>query len=127
MENSKQIKTVRTLKTFAWFALLLLGILVFVFALFSGSEEVGILKNSPNALPWLVLLVVTIYSWKKPVLGGLLLILAGLALVYFFNFRGDNFFLTTFIITMVVPLLGFVILFCGYYLDNLVKPPEETQ
>lgn len=107
--------------------LLILGILVFVFALVSGSEDVGLLKNIPNSLPWLLLLVLTVYSFKKPVFGGLLIILYGLALVYFFNFRGSNFFLTTFILTMIIPLLGFVILACGYYLENVTKGKHETQ
>lgn len=127
MSRIKQIKTIKNIKLLTGIGLLILGVLVFVFALVSGSEEVGLLKNSPNALPWLLLLVLTIYSFKKPVFGGLLIILYGLALVYFFNFRGTNFFLTTFILTMVIPLLGFVILASGYYLENVLKRKQETQ
>ena len=127
MNPGKHIKTVRNLKAIAWLVLLLLSILVFVFALISGSEEVGLVKNSLNALPWLALLLVIIYTWKKPVFGGLILIVLGLAMVYFFNFRGTNFFLTTFIMTLVIPDLGFVILFCGYYFNNLEDSPNKTQ
>ena len=127
MTNIKQIKTIKRVKAFTGVGLFILGVLVFVFALVSGSEDGGLLRNSPNSLPWLLLLVLTLYSFRKPVFGGLLIILYGLALVYFFNFRGVNFFLTTFILTMIIPLLGFVILSCGYYLENVVKRNKETQ
>ncbi len=127
MIQEKQVKNVKTIKSIAWIVLLLLGLLVFVFALLSGSEDIGLLKNSLNTLPWIALLLVTLYAWKKPVFGGLILILLGLAMVYFFNFSGKNFFLSTFILTLVIPLLGFVILFCGYYLNNLLDPPNKTQ
>lgn len=127
MTNIKQIKTIRRVKVFTGFGLLLLGVLVFIFALVSGSDDGGLLRNTPNTIPWLLLLVLTIYSFKKPVFGGLLIILYGLALVYFFNFRGANFFLTTFILTMIIPLAGFVILSCGYYLENVIKRNKETQ
>lgn len=127
MTKIKQIKTIKRIKSFTGVGLLILGALVFVFALLSGSEDVGLLRNSPNSIPWLLLIVLTVYSFKKPVFGGLLIILYGLALVYFFNFRGANFFLTTFILTMIIPLLGFVILSCGYYLENVIKQNKETQ
>jgi hypothetical protein len=127
MIQEKHITTVKTIKSIAWFVLLLLGLLVFVFALISGNEDIGLLKNSANTLLWVALLSVTIYAWKKPVFGGFTVILIGLVMVYLFNFNGKNFFLSTFILTLVIPLLGFIILICGYYLDNLPDPPHETQ
>ena len=52
------------------YTLLLITTLVFIFALISGSEEYGggfkgILKNSPNTLPWLLLLGMNYLVWNK--------------------------------------------------------------
>ncbi|MEM7187074.1 MAG: hypothetical protein AAF466_10480 [Bacteroidota bacterium] len=127
MSNSNQKTLVHKVKTLAGVALFILGMLVFVFSLISGSEEVGLLQNSFNGIPWLALLILIFIAFRRPVLGGLLVVLYGLGLVYFFNFRGVNFFLTTFIITMIIPLLGFVILGCGYYLENVDKARDKTQ
>ena len=124
MSPERQLKTIKNIKTLAWFILLFLGILVFVFALFSGSEDVGILKNSPNALPWAALLLITLYAWKKPVTGGIILFLLGLGMVYFFNFSGKNFFLTTFVMTSSIPLLGLILFLCGYYITKRKEDDE---
>lgn len=95
----------------ALFALLTVGILVFCFAFMSGAETensivIGILKNSPNALPWLAILVLTWLAWKYELMGGILITQLGGFLVYFFNFSGPNFFLSTFFLTLLITILG---------------------
>ena len=92
-------------------ALLVMGIITFLFGLVSGAEMEhgiinGIIDNSPNALPGLVLLVSTAIAWKYELIGGALITLFGFFLVYFFNFTGINFFLTTFILTVLITTLG---------------------
>ncbi|MEL6809915.1 MAG: hypothetical protein AAFP76_01115 [Bacteroidota bacterium] len=124
MQSETQI---RLLKTIAWIILLIVGIATTAFAVFSGSEDLGLWKNLPNVLPWLSLLLLTLLSWKRPVFGGLLIFLLGLFLVYFFNFSGRNFFFTTFIVTLSIPLLGFVLILCGYSLNKLEETANKTQ
>jgi ABC-type antimicrobial peptide transport system permease subunit len=91
--------------------LLILGILVFFFALFSGADSQegfvsGIINNSPNALPGLGLLILTAIAWRYELIGGILTTAFGLFLVYFFNFGGNNFFPVTFIATILITVLG---------------------
>ncbi len=91
--------------------LLAIGIIAFLFGLVSGAEMEngiidGIIDNSPNALPGLALLVSTAIAWKYELIGGILIVLFGFFLIYFFNFSGNNFFPITFIATMLITILG---------------------
>lgn len=61
-----------------------------VFALLSGAEAYGngfmaVLKNSPNALPWLGLLIINWIAWKYPKTGGILVLAVAVFLSFFFN------------------------------------------
>ncbi len=91
--------------------LLLLGILVFLFGLFSGADETeglldGLINNSPNALPGLGLLLVTAIAWKYELAGGILTTAFGLFLFYFFNSNGNHFYPTTLTLTILITVLG---------------------
>lgn len=101
------------LRNIARYFLLILGILVFIFALLSGAEGYGggfegVIKNSPNALPWLILLILVYVAWRWELLGGIIITLLGLSMVYYFNFNGSNFFISTFILTLLITLLGYL-------------------
>ena len=105
--------TAQQLNRLSFFVRTILTILIAtiaVFAVFSGAEKYGggirgLIKNSPNALPWLLLLVPIIIAWKSEKVGGIVLFILGLGLVYFFN-TGPNFFLTTFLVTCLIPTMG---------------------
>ena len=104
----------------------MLGVAVFIFALLSGANDyggglIGIIKNSPNALPWAALLVVLFIAWKKEKIGGVILTALGIVLVYFFNFSGPNFWWSTFIITLLIPILGSFFLISDYLRKGTVK------
>lgn len=89
--------------------LLLISLLLFVFALLSGAEGKGwhaILSNSPNAWPWLLLLLLNYLVWKKPKIAGVLIIIFGLAATYFFNFRGGKFYPLVFGVTILITFIG---------------------
>ena len=91
--------------------LLILAILVFVFGLLSGADTQdglikGIINNSPNALPGLGLLLTVAIAWKYELAGGILTTAFGLFLFYFFNANGNHFFPTTFVLTLLITLLG---------------------
>ncbi|MDX2361160.1 MAG: hypothetical protein QNK23_10155 [Crocinitomicaceae bacterium] len=111
MENKQKLLFANILRAFARFGLLVIGLLLFGFALISGSEELGggfmgIVKNSPNALPWLVILVLVFIAWKWEFVGGVLITTVGLLLFIFFNLMGPNFFLVTAIFTGTIVLFG---------------------
>jgi len=108
---NNNIKKANILRNIARYFLLFISILVFVFALLSGSEDYGggingIIKNNPNALPWLTLIGLVLVAWKWELIGGIIISLLGLVLVYFFNFNGPNFWVSTFILTLLITLLG---------------------
>ena len=111
MEKNRALKTANILRNIARYSLLVIGILVFIFALLSGSEDYGggfkgIIKNSPNALPWLLLLVLIYVAWKWELIGGIIITILGFIMLYFFNFSGPNFFLITFILCLLIIALG---------------------
>lgn len=87
------------------------GILTFIFALLSGSENygggiTGIIKNSPNALPYLALLILVYAGWRWPLIGGICITLLGFGLLYLFGIFGDT--------QNIVPLIvGLVPVFFG--------------
>jgi hypothetical protein len=84
---------VRNLDMLKWFAripFLILTLFWGIFSFLSGANEygggiIGIIKNSPNAIPWLVLLVVNYIGWKWEIVGGVIILLIGLFLSFFFN------------------------------------------
>lgn len=105
------LKLANVLRYTARFGLTFLGLAIFLFALISGSEDYGggfsgIVQNSPNTLPWIPLLIAIYVAWRWERIGGALIFLLGIFLVYFFSFFGPNFFLSTFIVTSLIPLLG---------------------
>ena len=111
MRNYDRIRIANVFRNLARYTLLVVGIIVFLFALLSGSEDygggvTGLIQNSPNAFPWLLLLTLVFIAWKWELIGGIIITLLGLFLIYFFNFSGPNFFLITFVITLVITLLG---------------------
>jgi len=66
MDIENRTKTVAILRNTARYGLLLFTILLFGFALLSGSEDYGggiqgILKNGINALPWAILFFRGVY------------------------------------------------------------------
>lgn len=105
------LKTANLLNRIARYGLGLIGIIVFMVALVSGAEACGggwegFIKNSPNSLPWLTLIVLIGIAWKNEMIGGVLVTLFGLATVYFFNFSGPNFFAATFVLSLLITLMG---------------------
>ncbi|RLD10108.1 MAG: hypothetical protein DRI56_03105 [Chloroflexota bacterium] len=89
--------------------LLIITALVFVFSLLSGSEEYGggikgILKNSPNALPWLLLFVFIYVAWKWELVGGAIVALTGVFTVFFFH--SYRFPIVFFVISVPLIILG---------------------
>jgi hypothetical protein len=110
MEKTKKEITARYLKSIALIILLAVGMLVFIFALLSGSEEYGgglkgIIKNSPNALPWFGLLILVFIAWKWQLAGGILITALGIFLMILFNVLWE-FNWAPFIVSVIPVIFG---------------------
>ena len=119
MKKENQLKAAITFRNIARYTLLSIGALLFVFALFSGAESfgggvIGVIKNSPNAAPWLGLLVFVFIAWKWELIGGILITSLGLFVTWFMSIRGDNFFIWPFIFFMLIILMGVFFLLSWY-------------
>jgi len=104
------MKTASVLRNTARYFLLVVGILVFIFALLSGAEGhggglKGILHNSPNATPWLLLLILLYVAWRRELIGGILISSLGI-LVMIWMVPGANFFWAPLIISLILILMG---------------------
>ena len=118
-----QVKTANILRNIARYTMLTIGILLFVFALLSGSEEyggglMGIIKNSPNAAPWLGLLVFVFIAWKWELPGGILIVSLGLFVTWFMSIRGNNFYIIPFIFFLLIITMGVFFLISWYLRKN---------
>ena len=71
------------------------------------------MKNSPNALPWLLLGVPVFLAFKWELLGGLLVSGMGVFTVFFFNAYRSAFVL--FAISVPLIVLGGILIFSRYY------------
>jgi len=94
---------------FAKSLLLVLAIGWLIFALLSGAENSGVLKNIPNALPWAILLVFVCIAFRWQILGGILIILFGLFTVVFFS--ALEFLWILFLISLPLIALGAILTF----------------
>ncbi|WP_298895257.1 hypothetical protein [uncultured Psychroserpens sp.] len=107
------------LRYIARYGLLLIASLLLAFSILSGSTDYGggiegVLRNSPNGLPWILLIVLVFVARKRELFGGILIIISGLWLVYFFNFRGPNFWWIILGLTSLIPLLGSLFVISWY-------------
>lgn len=123
MNQKNQVKAANILRNIARYTMLTIGILLFVFALLSGSEEyggglMGIVKNSPNAAPWLGLLVFVFIAWKWELPGGILITALGLFVTWFMSIRGNNFNIIPFIFFLLIITMGVFFLVSWYLRRN---------
>lgn len=117
MEKEKIIKTAKYLRYIARTALLMFSIFWFSFALLSGAEGYGgglkgILMNSPNALPWLMLFVLVYIVWKWELFGGIFIGVMGLmTILQFDTFESPIAFLA---ISLPLVILGLFFILSWY-------------
>ena len=116
-------KLARYLRYTARTILLTVSSFWFIFALSSGAEEYGgglkgVLMNSPNALPWLLLFLLIYVAWKKELIGGSLIVLAGFLTIFFF--KTYKYLIVFLLISLPLILLGGSLMI-SYYLDKKRK------
>ncbi len=110
-------------KLFYWtprVIIVIFSALAFIFSLFSGAEKYGggfygILKNSPNALPWLLLFGVVYFAWNHEKIGGYLFLALGIASIFFFN-SWEN--LATFFIVSLPIIVAGILFLLNHYKHN---------
>jgi hypothetical protein len=107
------MKLIKYLRSTVKTMLLVVSVFWFVFALFSGSAEYGggvkgIIRNSPNALPWLILLIFLYVAWRWELIGGVLVTVMGFFTIFFFNSYESPFVLFVLSVPLIV-LGGFLI------------------
>ncbi len=105
----QKAKAVRLIFNIVRAVMLFYTVLFILFSLFSGSEGYGggvkgLLRNSPNMFPWLVLLLINFLSWGWEKTGGILLIIYGLFSAFFFGGFTGNMFI---VFAITVPLIVF--------------------
>ena len=107
-------KLANLFRNIARYVLLVLAVLIFLFALVSGADLdegiSGIIRNSPNALPWIILLIIVWIAWKKELLGGIIIILFGIAGAIFFSIWNDLFEFVFWLILGIIMLGGLFLL-----------------
>jgi hypothetical protein len=118
MKNRKAI-IASILRSIARYTLLVFGVLIFLFALMSGAEGFGggirgIIKNGPNAVPWLLLVILVVVAWKWELVGGILITLLGLFALGFFGIFSHNVFIGTQIISLIPVVLGSFLILSWY-------------
>ena len=117
MSREKRLRILKFLRYFARTILLIQSLLFFIFSLLSGVNRfegsiMGIIYNSPNVLPWLVLLIFVYIAFKWEILGGLLICSMGIFTLYFFDVSEFRF--TFWAVSIPLIFLGALLLIAGY-------------
>ncbi len=115
MNNSHLIYILRNI---ARVLLTLIALFFFIFSLLSGAELYGggisgIVQNSPNALPWLLLLILAGATWKWEKASGIIVVLFGLFTLIAFNAWNEPFVL--FAISLPLIILGGILVGASMY------------
>ena len=115
--NKSFIRVLKMSKIVARIILLIVSLFWFVFALLSGAEEAGggikgVLKNSMNALPWLILLGLNYLVHRWELIGGI--VLMGFAFFSFFMFDLYTVEQLPVFFMIFVPLFLIASVFTGY-------------
>jgi hypothetical protein len=101
--------------------LLLFTIFWMLFALLSGAEIIGggirgVIYNVPNALPWFILLIFVLLTFRWEFIGGMVIILMGFFTLFFFNASENHFILWM----ISIPIIIFGIIFLiSWYLSRI--------
>ena len=93
----------------------------FIFALLSGAEGYGgglkgVIMNSPNSLPWLLLFVFVYVAWKWELVGGSLVALIGFFTIFMFDAFEEPFVFLA--ISLPLMLLGAFLIISWYLTKN---------
>ena len=110
MSKESNLLLAKYLRGFARYTLLVVLTLAFIFALLSGSGDYGggikgLLKNSMNAAPWLIMLIFLFVAWKWELIGGILITLLGFGAMFLFCYPWKGFEFA-FFLSLVIIIFG---------------------
>ena len=114
---NNSLERIRILRYTARIILLIVTTFWFVFALLSGAEQYGgglkgIIMNSPNAIPWVVLYLFNLLTWKFERIGGIFIIISALFMTFAFDVLEGNWAVLLFIVVPLL-LLGTTFIYCS--------------
>ena len=117
MKEVKKIKIAKRICHFTRLFLLLFTIFWMLFALLSGGERMGggirgVIYNAPNALPWFILLIFVLLTFRWEFIGGIVIISMGLLTLFFFNAIENHFIL--WMISIPIIIFGIIFLISWY-------------
>ena len=118
MSKESNLLLAKYLRGIARYTLLVVLSLAFIFAILSGSGDYGggikgIIKNSMNGAPWLIMLIILYVAWKWELIGGIILIGLGLFAMYFFCYpwHGEWF---AFFLSLSISIFGSLFIISWY-------------
>ncbi|GAB4313040.1 MAG: hypothetical protein Kow00127_03870 [Bacteroidales bacterium] len=109
-------KRTRLIKRLSFGVLTIMLASMMLFALLSGAGPSisGIVKNSPNTLPWLALLGLLYVLRKRPVALGITIVLASILLMVFFVFTAPVFYPELLAIFILLLVCGAALFYAGW-------------
>jgi len=121
MKSDIEIRLAAILRNTARYFLLLIWTIVGLYLVLENyngsiSDIIDVFAQSPFTLLWFILLGLILIAWIWKFFGGTTIILFGIAMFYYFNFRAINFLSTESILAIVIIFLGLLILLSWYIL-----------
>lgn len=115
-QRRRMKKRTRLIKRLSFGVLTIMLASMMLFALLSGAGPSisGIVKNSPNTLPWLALLGLLYVLRKRPVALGITIVLASILLMVFFVFTAPVFYPELLAIFILLLVCGAALFYAGW-------------
>lgn len=120
MKNKNKIASY--IGTTSRIGLIIYAFFITIFSLLSGAEGglSGLVANAPNTIPWLLVLIILIATWKFDLVAGIIFILMGIVSLTFFDVVDSP--IALFIVSFPISFFG-VLLFINHFL----KTSEENK
>ena len=130
MSKESNLLLAKYLRGIARYTLLVVLSLAFIFAIFSGSGDYGggikgIIKNSMNGAPWLLMLIILFVAWKWELVGGIIMTLLGFGAMYFFCYPWKGFEFA-FYLSLVIILFGLLFIVSWYLTKKANNQSKEA-
>lgn len=121
MKSNFEIQLASIIRSAAKYFLLLIWSIVVLYLLIENYQDDSsrfdsFILQSPYTLIWLILLGLILIAWKWDFFGGVTIVLFGIAMFYYFNFRSINLFTIESLLAIAIVILGLLILLAWYML-----------
>jgi hypothetical protein len=121
MKSNFEIQLASIIRSAAKYFLLLIWSIVVLYLLIENYQDErsrfdSFILQSPYTLIWLILLGLILIAWKWDLFGGVTIVLFGIAMFYYFNFRSIDLFTIESLLAIAIVILGLLILLAWYML-----------